>query len=236
MVSDMPDEGARPTAEPITGVIADRVRARRLALKMSQDELAQRMSEFGVPWKRAQVVSLEKRSAQSRGGAAGARDAITVGELFALSRALRLSPALLLADPRHTDKVPIGPDPQGTWQVWHALLWIIGLDFNSYPASEMIRLGWDAMSLSDSMMGRKEEVVYRRDERGAVVSVERDTRMDVIDREELGRLAQYTLSRLAKFQAAPLPLHKDLMRRAEELGVDIASAMDLGDDKPLSKD
>lgn len=113
----------RASAEPITAVVASRVRELRRSSGLSQAAVAERMTKYGVPWTRLTVVNLERRVAQSRGSGAG-RDAVTLQELLALALVFDVPPILLVADPRSADPVPVAegvePDP------WRALFWLIG--------------------------------------------------------------------------------------------------------------
>lgn len=90
---------------------------------MNQADLAAAMSDLGVPWKRATVVNLETRAADSRGKGHG-RDAVTVQELLALAQVLDVPPPLLLADPTVGAPVPVTPEREV--DPWSALLWLLG--------------------------------------------------------------------------------------------------------------
>lgn len=122
IVLGVPETPIRATAEPITAVIAERVRDLRGRAGMNQEDLAAAMRDRGMSWKRATVVNLEKRAASSR-GAAGGRDSISVQELLALALALDVPPAALVVNPE-SDAVPlaggVSPGP------WAALLWLVG--------------------------------------------------------------------------------------------------------------
>jgi transcriptional regulator with XRE-family HTH domain len=89
--------GRRPTAEPSTAIIADRVRQLRKSRGLSQTDLAEALNRAGVPWTRTIVVNLETHASESRGNAAG-RDAVTVGELLALASVLKVHPAALVPE------------------------------------------------------------------------------------------------------------------------------------------
>lgn len=84
-------------SESITGAIAERVRALRIARGMSQEDLASALNDSGVAWKRAAVVNFESRAEGSRGAAPG-RGAVSVGELLGLARALHVPPVRLVPE------------------------------------------------------------------------------------------------------------------------------------------
>lgn len=123
----VPDDTMRPTAEPITAVIAERVRTLRTQRGMSQEALAHEVAKRGPKWKRATVVNLEKRASSSRGAQGSGRDSVTGQELIALAMALGVPLAWLLADPKSDSLVPLahGEEP---FEVapWAALLWAGG--------------------------------------------------------------------------------------------------------------
>lgn len=209
-------EATRSTAEPITAVIAERVRSLRDAAGWSQADLAAAVDDLGVPWKRATVVNLEKRAPNSR-GAGGGRDAVTVQELLALAIALDVPPPMLLADPRHIDTVPVASGK--VIDAWTALLWLVGsaradnessLD-NHKDAAAIIRAGQRVIealvelgksTVSSSVLS-DEEIQQRDQER------HRDA-LELMARE-LNRLA----GARAPFPDLPAEF---IYKRAEELG------------------
>lgn len=81
---------------------------------MSQTKLGERMAELGCEWSRTSVAKLE----------GGHRNSVSVQELLALAVVFDVAPVMLLADPRHGERVPIADgldiDP------WTALLWLMG--------------------------------------------------------------------------------------------------------------
>ena len=113
----------RSSAEPITAVVATRVRNLRENLGMSQEDLAAALTKVGVPWKRATVVNLETRAPDSRGKSAG-RDAVTVEELLGLALVLGVPPVGLLYD-LHADE-PAQITTQISAPPMEAALWTIG--------------------------------------------------------------------------------------------------------------
>jgi transcriptional regulator with XRE-family HTH domain len=113
----------RTTAEPITAVVAARVRYLREDLGMSQEDLALALNKIGVPWKRATVVNLETRAPDSRGKSRG-RDAVTVEELLGLALVLGVPPVGLLYDLRASEPTPITSEVEAP--PMEAALWTIG--------------------------------------------------------------------------------------------------------------
>lgn len=116
----------RPTAEPITALIADRVRRLRTGRGISQADLAAEMVKAGrVTWTRATVGNLERRApTNSRAtGAEAGRGSVSVGELLALAQALGVPPVWLLVDPTG-GTAPITADTET--DPWAALLWVVG--------------------------------------------------------------------------------------------------------------
>lgn len=101
--------------EPMTDHIRARVRKLRKATGMSQAELAEKVTDHGLDWGRTTVAKLE----------AGGRKAITVQELFILALVFDVPPALLLADPREPDQVPITANKRV--DAWQVLLWLVGI-------------------------------------------------------------------------------------------------------------
>jgi transcriptional regulator with XRE-family HTH domain len=73
--------------------VAREMRALRKRRKMSAEQLAQRMSDLGMPWSRTVVAKLET----------GRRGMVTVDELFALADALEVQVGALLPDMRSRD-------------------------------------------------------------------------------------------------------------------------------------
>lgn len=74
-------------AESPTAVVARRMRALRQG-KLTAEQLAEAMTAVGIPWQRSIVANLEN----------GRRDAVSVGELFALALVLDVTPSALLVD------------------------------------------------------------------------------------------------------------------------------------------
>lgn len=157
----MEESTTRPTAEPITAVIAERVRALREQSGMNQASLAEAMSKLGVPWKRATVVNLEKRASSSRGSGSGGRDAVTVQELLALALVFNMPPVLLLADPSEQDRigdVPIARDLSGDHR--GVLMWLVGVadapgTRASRSDSELVHAGVTVMEALADMRVRR---------------------------------------------------------------------------------
>ncbi|AEA23127.1 helix-turn-helix domain protein [Pseudonocardia dioxanivorans CB1190] len=131
------DAHVESRGEPVTGVIARRVRELRDAARLSGADLAERMNDLGIAWNRTTVAKLET----------GRRATVTVQELLALGRALDVPPIILIADPRRREPVPLVPGEET--HPWEALLWLSGagrvgesdLD-NQSRASWLIQAGW----------------------------------------------------------------------------------------------
>jgi transcriptional regulator with XRE-family HTH domain len=229
-----PEQATRPTAEPITAVVADRVRSFRERSGMSQAELAERMAELGTPWKRATVVNLEKRGMMSakRGTAAG-RDSITAQELLTLAQALSVPPVWLLADTESGTPVPIAKGIDVA--PWSALMWMTGkksLTDDPGPA-------WDfaEVSLADvyevaTLVEHFQDIQRHRDRVALFLSNEsanakeaRYREADESDKHLLRRLAEC----LKRFQQRRLCLPRlpgDVVKRATELGVELPAGWD----------
>jgi transcriptional regulator with XRE-family HTH domain len=161
--------GSRPTAEAITAVIAERVRTLRDRAGLSQSDLAERMVELGIQWKRPTVVNLEKRAPSFRTRKPGpGRDAVTVQELIGLALALDVPPTALLVDLGSAAPVPLTPrvppvDP------WRGLRWLLG--DRALPAdvavsgtewhdeSRRIRWGLRAMQLTEALERRAKGIL-----------------------------------------------------------------------------
>lgn len=88
----------RAPSEPITAVIAERVRRLRLERGLTQEALAAAMRAQDIAWRRGSVAELERRAPSSRGRGTGGRDAVTAGELLALARVLGVETDALLAE------------------------------------------------------------------------------------------------------------------------------------------
>lgn len=187
---------------------------------MSQAELAEAMVERGIPWKRATVVNLEKRGAGSRGATAG-RYSITVQELLALALVLDVPPIMLLADPRHTDRVPVAQDMDVS--TWDALLWLSGSgtidrsDLGNFTkAAWLIQTGW---GIAENLVElRKRERVLDSDDPASVARAQQ--RDDARHRTALQKIANCMI----RLDAAGAPLPPilrldDLVPRARELDV-----------------
>lgn len=217
----MPDETqpTRSSAEPITALIAERVRARREAADLSQAELAEEMAKRGVPWKRATVVNLEKRAASSR-GTGGGRDAISVQELLTLALVLDVPPVTLIADPRASDTVPVAEGLEV--DQWEALMWMVGTGTIDPPtgraftnAAWLIHAGFTVVEALGDL---------RRVDRGSDPE-QAQQRTDDRHRQALERMRD-ALVRI-NAQGAPPPRLADwVFQRAAELGIDLLVEME----------
>lgn len=83
----------------LVDVIARRVREVRARHGMTAQQLADKLRESGVPWDRATVTKLET----------GRRQNVTVGEMFALARALDVAPVHLMV-PVEGQRVEVTPN------------------------------------------------------------------------------------------------------------------------------
>lgn len=152
-------------------MVADRVRALREQAGLSQSDVASRMDELGVPWKRTTVVNLEKRGSQSRGRATAAgRDAITLQEWLALAIALDVAPVDLLVD--LTSAEPFAPTPARAIDVsWRGLRWLVGDeplpesygDESWHDSSQRLRIALRVMQLADRLARRAAAIVELSD-------------------------------------------------------------------------
>jgi len=213
----MPDDTASRSAEPITALVAERVRTLRGAAGWTQAELAERVARYGLPWNRATVVHLEKRAASGKGGG---RESLSVQELLALALVFDVPPVLLIADPRQPGSVPIASDADGEVDPWVALLWIIGGADRSIAKSDLanygreswlIAAGWE---VSEALGTLKTRVRGGRDE------AENQQRNDDRHRAALEQM-NTALIRIKGAGAPPPPLPDLVYRRAAELDVQL---------------
>lgn len=202
-VTQEPDD---PETEPITALIADRVRRLRRDAGLSQADLAARIAERGPDWGRTTVAKLES----------GGRKSVSVQELLALALVFDVPPVALIADPRSASHVPIQPGE--LVNPWAALLWLTGaarIDqraelSNFYGDSYLISTAWDIAyhlrTLETVERGRDAEDFRRlNDER---------------HRGALEALAM-ALVKAHGAGAQPPPLPDHVLRRAVELGVEL---------------
>lgn len=216
MVDCVPQTTSRSTAEPITAVIAERVRELRESAGMNQAALAEKMNEQGVPWKRATVVNLEKRASTSRGAGSGGRDSVSVQELLALALVLNVPPVLLIADPRQQEKlgdVPIAKDLSG--DQWGVLLWMVGVadapgGRHARDDSQIVHAG---IAVMEGLGELKRRVRTLSPEEG-------QERTDAAHREALLRVAS-AFAVIRRLGAEPPRLADHHLARAAELGVDL---------------
>ncbi|MGH3965084.1 MAG: helix-turn-helix domain-containing protein [Pseudonocardiaceae bacterium] len=219
-----PQETARPSAEPITAIIADRVRDLREQAGMSQADLAEAMDEkCGIPWKRATVVNLEKRGSRTRGDTAG-RDAVTVQELIALSYVLGAPLVSLLADPRTVAMFPVtrGAD----LDQYVALGWITGQTHlaDTPRTAEWATVGRIVRSVIQMWGALK--ALHQRDEVDVLGNAE--YLVEAAEREASRHRSALTLLGQAitaiEKDGAPAPKVPDsVYSRARELGVQLPS-------------
>lgn len=216
----MPESSPEP--DPITQLIGRRVASLRGA--MSQDALGKRMQELGCGrWSRTSVQKLES----------GRRAGVSVQELFALSIIFDLPPAMFLADPRFTDKVPLATD--SVVESWNALSWLVGAQGlgNARGSNDFNDAGWyvdQALALGGAI--RTLEAAPRRtgtrDEAGRLTTNPADVSR-IVEQEERDALAtiRAVLERVQRDGEAPLPtLPEFVHKRAVDLGVDLPQAVD----------
>jgi transcriptional regulator with XRE-family HTH domain len=226
----------RTSAEPITAVVAARVRLLRENLGMSQEDLAKALNQVGVPWKRATVVNLETRAPDSRGKSAG-RDSVTVEELLGLAMVLGVPPVGLLYDLRADEPAPI--TTQISAPPMEAALWTIGrralprpeLDDDPRPfvagaladawhdTASALEDAWEidaAISSLYSLIGiRGHRLLHAHLDDEDVDDVEAAARMD----RRLLKQIQQGIKRLVNSQHPRPQLPGFVLARADELGV-----------------
>lgn len=98
-----------------TATVAKRVREARRRRGLTADQLAQLLSEQGIPWERSTVAKLEN----------GNRQNLTLGEWLALAVVLNVAPVHLLL-PVDDDEGTYQVTPERTNQVDHTRGWIRG--------------------------------------------------------------------------------------------------------------
>ncbi len=216
----------RATAEPITALVADRVRELRNSSGLSQAELAAKMVKLGIPWTRLTVVNLEKRSKEARErGGAGGRDAVTAQELLALATVFDVPLPWLLIDPMAVSAVPIAKgvevDP------WTALLWLVGKE----PLTDPPGPTWDTASRVIGQACQVATLVERfgqlrthRETVAALLPDGRDAdRAAEDERQERRILEDLTrpLRALVRLGFSPPSLPDELLKRAAELDVEL---------------
>lgn len=214
----------RETAEPITAVVATRVRELRARAGLSQAALAERMSQLGRPWTRLTVVNLEKRGGTTRGSGPG-RDVVTAGELLALAKALDVPLVWLLVDAKAGTPVPIAEgvevDP------WTALLWLTGTQPLDEPGGDAWASAYSALRPLVTLARLLES--YRLIQRVVAGDVVVGSDSDPV---EAGRdweaaeasTLQSIANQLGQFHALQLPVPPvpaDLRKRAAELGIEL---------------
>lgn len=200
-------------ATPITAAVAARVRALRTAADMSGGKLAAKLEDLGVAWNRTTLAKFET----------GARRSISVEELLALSLALGVPPAMLLADPRAVAEVPLAEDV--TVPAWDALRWMVGrealhvvdvstaaADRNYSDAMAVIHAGWEIAEATLELTNR--EVRWAGSDE--LTLGEADRRDAARHRAALVRI-NASLSRLRSIGAPEPPLDPSVLARAKEL-------------------
>lgn len=195
-------------ADPITRLIASRVREIRDQQRLSGAALGAAVRDLGLTgWVDSTVGKLETRR----------RESVTVRELLALSVALGVPPVWLLADPKAGTPVPIAEgvevDP------WSALLWLIGRQ----PLAEPTGAAWNDAAAQLESFERLAGGLQSYDQQRNFWTKYDDAvgpPQDEIDRLGLRAISD----RLGIFEhygwpVPPLPAH--VRKRAAELGVEL---------------
>jgi transcriptional regulator with XRE-family HTH domain len=217
-------------AEPVTAVIADRVRALRERAGLNQAQLATRMAELGLPWTRLTVVNLEKRASQSRSRDGKGRDSVSVQELMALALALDVPPLLLIADPRSDDPVPIATGVKRRDETtWDALLWLVGqndiaieFDDDEPPSdrySTRAAMIWAAWEIAEAVTNLQNPA-HRWLGYDPVTDREYIEEAEAKKhRLEVHRIER-AISMLERYRVPAPPLPPAVLKRAKEIGLD----------------
>jgi transcriptional regulator with XRE-family HTH domain len=212
-----------PTPDAITAALGRRLAELRKAVGIrSQEELGNRMTKLGVRWSRVSVEKLEN----------GRRGAITVQELLALALVLDVSPALLLADPRTVEKVPVGkvgvtdddPGRDVELDAWTALLWLCGM---ARPDEQVdaVTYGHRSEIIADGLRlaGRIELLMPQLGD-GLALPEMKDVRESYV-RQLIESIAA-SLWHIDR-QGAPLPaLPSRIVRAAVQLGIELPGLVD----------
>lgn len=214
----------RPSAEPITEVIAERVRDLREKSGLSQFDLAERVRSLGLPWKRATVVNLETRAPNSRGKGAG-RDVVTVQELLVLALALDVPPVWLLANPESGEKVQLAANLES--DPWSVLLWLIG----RAALAEDPGAWWNRVAPSLGLISAYQSAIeqLRRNQAsqlllasdpGMAEHMDTEDELAEKDRRALRALAA-SMTSIDRSGLTLPPVPDDIVKRASELGVQL---------------
>ncbi len=197
----------------MTQLIARRVHSLRTDKNrnLSGSALSKRVRGYGIrSWSDSTISKLET----------GRRESVTVSELLALALALDVPPALLIADPRSPDLIPVAEgmavDP------WEALLWLIGTGTiensslgNFGAASWLLHAGWTVVEALGDL---------RRVDRADEAARAREL-TDARHRNALQRIV-IAFHRIHA-QHAPAPtLAPWVYERANELGVELPKQPD----------
>lgn len=210
MAPDTPDR-----AEPITRLLAQRLKQLREQAGMNQAELAERMSELRPNWSRSTVVKLETFKRQE----------VSIGDFLALAAVLGVPPPMLLADPRHVEMVPFATGMEAP--AWAVLMWMIGLmrlprkDGESggpyAEATQLIQDGW-AIARSIAELEREDYVSFTGE---PLDPPELAARRELEDMRHKAALMQIRgpINRILDAGAPLPPIPDGVLQRAKELGV-----------------
>jgi len=203
-------------ADPITRLVASRVRALRTERGMSGAALGAAVHALGLhSWVASTVGKLETMR----------REALTIRELIALAVALGVPLPWLLVDPEAGTAVPIAKgvevDP------WTALLWLVGKE----PLTDQPGPAWDTAALPirqahqvSALVERFGQVRMHRENVAALLPDRHDAdRVEEDERQERRILEDLTrpLRALVRLGFSPPPLPDDLIKRAAELDVEL---------------
>jgi transcriptional regulator with XRE-family HTH domain len=236
-----PEPVERATAEPITAVIADRVRWFRERSGMSQAELAEHMNKLGTPWKRATVVNLEKRGTASRKrGTAVGRDSVTVQELLALAEVLNVPITALLVDER-AERTRLGEGRE--YATADLLLWLtavrplpgapdydrallprdIVLDHGPWAvAARPARYAQQQQKAIDAALGAREELLMTT-EKGYEPAINKSERYYAARLRDLAAV----LGSMRAAEMTPVPVDDRLAHDAEHRGIPLSAEVSI---------
>lgn len=196
---------------------------------MSQDQFAERMREHGVNWSRSAVVNFEVRASGSRGRSVG-RDAVTIGEWFAMAEVLGVPPAWLLVDVEGGTPTPVAKGREA--DPWSALLWLAGRwPLDDEPGTWWARVApaigtaFAYSSAVDQIRQNQAEQSARALLPDAAAHMDSVEQIDERDRRVL-RLLAANLAYLARAGLVLPPVPKDIADRAAELDIDLPTAED----------
>ena len=213
----------------LSDVVADQVVQLRKRAGLRRDELADRCKELGAD--DLTVATLANIETGRKDKASGKRRRrVTVEELLALAMALRVSPVLLLADPRHDSPIPLTEGVE--LDAWEALMWLIGSGtigrgIGSDPrSSDATSLIWCGRVVAEAAgaIGSTPLDAYRPGTQVRGDALSRDGRrlgtLDNLHRRHLETIAA-ALERIDELGAPAPQLPPHVLKRAAELHVEL---------------